>query len=100
MDDLRDELSACKFSIFKKALQHWDTSNAGLIVHFDHKNKLKELTLFLAEPIKNIVKYDPVFSFERKKICTRFKIKGEKLHTRSFTKNKKEAEELHKAFPL
>ena len=82
IDGLRDESHTYKFCIYKEALLHWDTSNAGWIVWFDPKNYTKYLTLFLTKPIKKLVKYDPVLAFKSKKVHTWFKNKGEKFQKR------------------
>ena len=87
MDNLRDESHAYNVSMFKQALHNWDTSNAGQIVYFDTKNDQKDLTLFLTDSIKNSQIWSSLY-LHKKKVCTRFKNKGEQFCERSFSKSK------------
>ena len=68
MDDLRDELANHNLAIYKKALQHWDTSLAGWIVYFDHKCDPLDLAIFLTESIKEVTKFNPIFTFRSKRV--------------------------------
>ena len=68
MDDLKDELENYNLAIYKKSLQHWDTSFAGWVVYFDHESDPSDLVSFLSDPIKKITKFDPTFAFRSKKV--------------------------------
>ena len=68
ISDIKDELSNNNFTIFRKALQHWDTSLAGWIVYFNPRNNPNNLVIFLTDQIKKLINAEPIFAFRSKKV--------------------------------
>ena len=96
ISDIKDELSNHNFTVFKKALQHWDTSLAGWIVYFDPRNNPNDLVMFLTDQIKKLIKVEPIFAFRSKKVFNGNS--ASPAPKRSIIKKKNDTEGFHKAF--
>jgi len=99
MNDLKDELSNHNLSLYRKALQHWDTLLAEWIVYFNPRYDPSDLATFLRELIKRITTFDPIFAFCSKKVYNTSQQMASALKY-SAVKKKKQDDELLKTFHI